>query len=73
MSEYRDLSTPARTLLGPGPSMVHPRVLTAMSHPVLGHLDPEFLQVMTDVQELLRYVFQTENGSRPVQFYRTRR
>ena len=61
MREYRDLSTPARTLLGPGPSMVHPRVLTAMSHPVLGHLDPEFLQVMTDVQELLRYVFQTEN------------
>jgi alanine-glyoxylate transaminase/serine-glyoxylate transaminase/serine-pyruvate transaminase len=41
--------------------MVHPRVLSAMSHPVIGHLDPEFLDVMTDVQELLRYVFQTEN------------
>lgn len=61
MSKYSDLNTPARTLLGPGPSMVHPRVLSAMSHPVLGHLDPEFLGVMTDVQELLRYVFQTEN------------
>jgi len=61
MSEYKDLNTPARILLGPGPSMVHPRVLSAMSHPVLGHLDPEFLKMMTDVQELLRYVFQTDN------------
>jgi alanine-glyoxylate transaminase/serine-glyoxylate transaminase/serine-pyruvate transaminase len=41
--------------------MVHPRVLSAMSHPVMGHLDPAFLEVMTEVQELLRYVFQTEN------------
>jgi len=61
MSTYTDLNTPARVLLGPGPSMVHPRVLSAMSHPVLGHLDPQFLEVMTDVQELLRYVFQTDN------------
>lgn len=61
MTKYKDLNTPARTLLGPGPSMVHPRVLSALAHPVLGHLDPKFLEVMNEVQELLRYVFQTEN------------
>jgi len=58
---YTDLNTPARLLLGPGPSSVHPRVLKAMSHPLLGHLDPQFLVVMNEVQELLRYVFETEN------------
>ena len=61
MTNYHDLNTPERILLGPGPSMVHPRVLSALSHPVLGHLDPKFIDVMTDVQELLRYVFQTDN------------
>ncbi len=61
MKNFCDLNPPARVLLGPGPSMVPPRVLRAMAHPVVGHLDPEFLQVMADVQELLRYVFETEN------------
>lgn len=61
MSAYLDLNTPQRILLGPGPSMVHPRVLKALAHPLLGHLDPQFLTVMTEVQELLRYVFQTKN------------
>ncbi len=61
MSTYQDLNTPQRILLGPGPSMAPPRVLNALSHPLLGHLDPQFLTVMTEVQELLRYVFQTEN------------
>jgi alanine-glyoxylate transaminase/serine-glyoxylate transaminase/serine-pyruvate transaminase len=41
--------------------MVSPRVLAAMASPVIGHLDPEFLTLMREVQELLRYVFQTEN------------
>jgi alanine-glyoxylate transaminase/serine-glyoxylate transaminase/serine-pyruvate transaminase len=41
--------------------MVAPRVLNAMSSPVIGHLDPEFLALMKEVQELLRFVFQTEN------------
>src|SRR5256712_3969370 len=50
-----------RLLLGPGPSLVHPRVLRAMSTPLLGHLDPEFLTIMNEVQALLRTVFQTEN------------
>lgn len=60
-STYRDLDLSPRVLLGPGPSMVSPRVLRAMSMPCIGHLDPEFLQVMNDVQELLRFVFQTRN------------
>ena len=58
---YTDLNTPERILLGPGPSMVHPRVLRAMAQPLLGHLDPQFITLMNEVQELLRYVFQTEN------------
>lgn len=52
---------PARILLGPGPSTVSPRVLRAMSAPLVGHLDPLFLELMNQVQQLLRYVFQTEN------------
>ncbi|MHB9288187.1 pyridoxal-phosphate-dependent aminotransferase family protein [Halobacteriales archaeon Cl-PHB] len=47
--------------MGPGPSDVHPRVLRAMSTPLVGHLDPAFLDVMDDVQDLLRYVFRTDN------------
>jgi len=62
MKEFHDLNTSARILLGPGPSMVPPRVLHAMATPPVGHLDPQFLEVMSDVQELLRYVFQTENS-----------
>ena len=56
-----ELKPSSRLLLGPGPSMVHPRVLRAMSTPLLGHLDPEFLVIMNEVQEMLRAVFQTEN------------
>jgi len=52
---------PRRLLLGPGPSMVHPRVLRALSTPLLGHLDPAFLALMDDIQTLLRVVFQTKN------------
>ena len=52
---------PRRLLLGPGPSMVHPRVLRALSTLLLGHLDPAFLAIMDDIQALLRIVFQTEN------------
>lgn len=60
-TRYRDLDTSARILLGPGPSTVPPRVLRALSTPLVGHLDPQFIQVMDEVQELLRYVFQTQN------------
>ncbi|MFC7202136.1 pyridoxal-phosphate-dependent aminotransferase family protein [Haloferax namakaokahaiae] len=47
--------------MGPGPSDVHPRVLRAMSTPLVGHLDPSFIDIMDDVQELLRYTFRTDN------------
>ncbi len=58
---FSDLDLSPRILLGPGPSMVSPRVLRAMATPLVGHLDPEFLTVMNQVQQLLRYVFQTKN------------
>ena len=58
---YERFEPPKRLLLGPGPSPVDDRVLAAMAAPVLGHLDPLFLQCMDDVQALLRYVFETEN------------
>ncbi|MFN2156060.1 MAG: pyridoxal-phosphate-dependent aminotransferase family protein [Anaerolineae bacterium] len=61
MKQYTDLNTPPRLLLGPGPSTVHPRVLRAMAHPLVGHLDPQFIALMNEVQEMLRVVFQTEN------------
>jgi len=50
-----------RTLMGPGPSDVHPRVLAAMGQPTIGHLDPEFIGLMEDIKALLRYSFKTEN------------
>jgi alanine-glyoxylate transaminase / serine-glyoxylate transaminase / serine-pyruvate transaminase len=59
--DFADLNTSPRILLGPGPSMVHPRVLRAMATPMVGYLDPQFLEVMDDVQALLRTVFQTAN------------
>jgi alanine-glyoxylate transaminase / serine-glyoxylate transaminase / serine-pyruvate transaminase len=55
------LSPSPRLLLGPGPSDVHPRVLAALGMPLLGHLDPEFVALMDETQNLLRYAFQTEN------------
>ncbi|HVG20989.1 MAG TPA: alanine--glyoxylate aminotransferase family protein, partial [Blastocatellia bacterium] len=58
---YEMFDPPSRVLLGPGPSPVDERVLSAMAAPVLGHLDPLFLRCMDDIQELLRYVFETEN------------
>ena len=58
---HGDLNLPVRTLLGPGPSNVHPRVLRAMATPMIGHLDPKFLELMDETMELLRFVFQTRN------------
>ena len=56
-----DLDPSPRLLLGPGPSMVPPRVLRAMATPLVGHLDPEFVAILADIQALLRQVFQTRN------------
>jgi alanine-glyoxylate transaminase / serine-glyoxylate transaminase / serine-pyruvate transaminase len=55
------LNPTPRLLLGPGPCDVHPRVFAAMTTPLLGHLDPQFLTIMTETQEMLRAVFQTRN------------
>jgi alanine-glyoxylate transaminase/serine-glyoxylate transaminase/serine-pyruvate transaminase len=52
---------PVRTLMGPGPSDVNPRILEAMSRPTIGHLDPVFVGMMEEMKVLLRYAFQTEN------------
>jgi alanine-glyoxylate transaminase / serine-glyoxylate transaminase / serine-pyruvate transaminase len=57
-----ELAPASRLLLGPGPSLVHPRVLRAMSAPLVGHLDPQFLAIMDEVQAQLRTVFQTTNS-----------
>ncbi len=61
IQSVENLNPPARLLLGPGPSLVDPRVLRAMAAPLVGHLDPYFLHLMDKNQELLRYVFQTAN------------
>ena len=61
MENCGELSLPARVLLGPGPSNVHPRVLRALSTPLIGHLDPEFIRLMEETKTLLRSVFQTTN------------
>ena len=52
---------PVRTLMGPGPSDVNPRILEAMSRPTIGHLDPAFVGMMDEMKVLLRYAFQTTN------------
>lgn len=52
---------PVRTLMGPGPSDVHPRVTGAMARPTIGHLDPSFVGMMDEVKVMLQYAFQTEN------------
>jgi alanine-glyoxylate transaminase / serine-glyoxylate transaminase / serine-pyruvate transaminase len=52
---------PQRTLMGPGPTEIHPRVLTTMSQPAIGYLDPIFVEMMEELKSLLRYVYQTKN------------
>ena len=53
---------PPRILLGPGPSSAHPRVLQAMTSPMIGYLDPDFMLILDEVSELLKRVFQTEES-----------
>lgn len=55
------IAPPVRILMGPGPSDIHPSVLSALAAPTVGHLDPYFLQVMDEVQTMLRQVFCTTN------------
>jgi alanine-glyoxylate transaminase/serine-glyoxylate transaminase/serine-pyruvate transaminase len=61
--QFPALRPPRRYLFGPGPSMVHPRVYEALSKPIVGHLDPYFIQVMHDVQQLLKTVYGTKDGA----------
>jgi alanine-glyoxylate transaminase/serine-glyoxylate transaminase/serine-pyruvate transaminase len=51
-----------RTLMGPGPSDVNPRILEAMSRPTIGHLDPQFVTMMDEMKALIQYAFQTKNA-----------
>lgn len=61
MTKITSFNPPQRTLMGPGPSDVSPRVLEALSRPTIGHLDPMFVQLMDEVKEMLQYAFQTQN------------
>lgn len=54
---------PPRTLMGPGPSDIHTRVLFALSRPLVGYLDPVLFGMMEELKGLLRYAFQTGNGA----------
>lgn len=56
-----ELDPTPRILLGPGPSTVPPRVLRAMSAPMIGYLDPQLMVYLGEIQSLLRMVFQTGN------------
>ncbi len=57
----KELNPATRVLMGPGPSDVHPRVLKAMATPLIGHLDPQFIQIMDEVKDMTRQLFQTGN------------
>ncbi len=57
----QEFNPPPRLLLGAGPCNIHPRVMNAMTASLLGHMDPDFLQVLDDVREMLRIVFKTNN------------
>ncbi len=59
--DIQSFNPPVRTLMGPGPSDVHPRILEALARPTVGHLDPSFGEMMEQTKELLRYAFQTKN------------
>jgi len=52
---------PRRTLMGPGPSDVNPRISSALARPTIGHLDPAFIELMDELKGLLQYAFQTGN------------
>ncbi len=60
--DIRSFNPPVRTLMGPGPSDVHPRILEALARPTIGHLDPAFIELMDELKLLLQYAFQTENA-----------
>jgi alanine-glyoxylate transaminase/serine-glyoxylate transaminase/serine-pyruvate transaminase len=58
---FTSFNPPERTLMGPGPSDVSPRVLSALARPTIGHLDPEFIRMMDEIKAMLKLTFKTEN------------
>ncbi|TMM45406.1 pyridoxal-phosphate-dependent aminotransferase family protein [Colwellia ponticola] len=58
---FKSFNPPERILMGPGPSQVSARVLSALARPTIGHLDPEFVRMMDEVKSLLQYAFKTKN------------
>ena len=54
-------AAPMRTLMGPGPLDIHPRVYRALGSPVIGHLDPAYLDALDQIREGLKLVFRTKN------------
>src|SRR5262245_33349711 len=56
-----ELNPTYRLLLGPGPCNVDPRVLRVAAAPQLGHIDPEFFEILKETAQMLRQVFQTQN------------
>ncbi|MEM6633746.1 MAG: alanine--glyoxylate aminotransferase family protein, partial [Bacteroidota bacterium] len=61
MAIAQELNPRKRILMGPGPSDAHPRVLKAMSTPLIGHLDPQFVEIMDDIKQMVQHTFQTQN------------
>ncbi len=61
MTKFNSFYPPQRKLMGPGPSDISPRVLSALSKPTLGHLDPLFISMMDEVKAMLQEVFKTQN------------
>jgi alanine-glyoxylate transaminase/serine-glyoxylate transaminase/serine-pyruvate transaminase len=60
-TKFHSFIPPVRTLMGPGPSDVDPRILNALARPTVGHLDPSFIHLMDEIKTLLQYAFQTKN------------
>ena len=58
---YTSFKPTDRALMGPGPANVHPQVLAALSKPTLGHLDPQFIELMDEIKSLLKYTFKTQS------------
>lgn len=58
---FQSFNPVVRTLMGPGPSDVNPRILGAMGKPTIGHLDPQFIQLMDEIKQLLQLAFRTKN------------
>ena len=57
-----NFNPPNRVLMGPGPSDANPRVLRAMASPLIGHLDPLFVEMMDQIKSMVQQTFLTENA-----------